>query len=240
MKYKFKGREKEYMKEYCLKNKSALRENARKWAKENPERVKENQRTWVVKNRERIRENKRKRYAKNPKRVLEVNRRWSVKNPERIKETQRKWAAKNPEKRKEYVRKSKAKHPETRRKWNKNKRATDPNWRLRQNLGTRISRVLGGTNKSANTMTLIGCTIKELWIHLESSPKWEPWMTRENYGRSGGWDIDHIKACANFNLTDPKQQRICCNWSNLQPMEHIENIKKGAKIISGDITSLKM
>ena len=231
-------KDKEYNRQWRLKNKGKCRERARKWAKENPERVKENNRNWVVKNRERIRENKRKRYAKNPKRVLEENRRWTVKNPERTKENQRKWNAKNPEKRKETNRKSIAKHPETRRKWRKNKRATDPNWRLRQNLGTRISRVLGGTNKSASTMKLIGCTIEELWVHLES--KFEPWMTRENYGRSGGWDIDHIKACANFDLTDPKQQRICCNWSNLQPMEHIENIKKRDKIILGDIISPKM
>ena len=78
-------------------------------------------------------------------------------------------------------------------------------------------------------MELIGCTLEQLWVHLESSPKWEPWMTRENYGRSGGWDIDHIKACVNFDSTDPTHQRECMNWSNLQPMEHIENIKKGGR-----------
>jgi len=213
MPYKDKEKDKEYQHQYYLKNKNKNKnknkERARKWAKENPERVKEE------------------------------NRRWTVKNPERTKENRRKWNAKNPERVKETNRKSIAKHPDTRRKWKKNKRATDPNWRLRQNLGTRISRALAGTDKSANTMKLIGCTIEELWVHLESSPRWEPWMTRKNYGRSGGWDIDHIKACANFDLTDPKQQRICCNWSNLQPMEHIENIKKRDKVILGDITSLK-
>ena len=148
----------------------------------------------------------------------EQRKQWYSKNTEKVRESNRKWKEANPEKVRESNRK----------------------WRLRQNLGTRISRVLGGTNKSANTMALIGCTIEELWIHLESSPKWEPWMTRENYGRSGGWDIDHIRPCVSFDLTDPKQQRICCNWSNLQPMEHIENIKKRDKIIPGDITSPKM
>ena len=76
-------------------------------------------------------------------------------------------------------------------------------------------------------MELIGCTMDELWIHLESSPNWETWMTRENYGRSGGWDVDHIKPCCKFDLTDPIQQHACFHWSNLQPMEHIANIKKG-------------
>jgi hypothetical protein len=75
-------------------------------------------------------------------------------------------------------------------------------------------------------MELIGCTIEELWLHLES--QFEPWMTRENYGKKG-WDIDHIKACSKFDFTDPAQQRECMNWSNLQPMEHIKNISKGTK-----------
>ena len=75
-------------------------------------------------------------------------------------------------------------------------------------------------------MKLIGCTPDELRQHLES--KFEPWMNWENQGL-GGWDMDHIKACFHFNLEDPKQQRACFNWSNLQPMEHIANLKKGNK-----------
>jgi hypothetical protein len=51
-------------------------------------------------------------------------------------------------------------------------------------------------------------------------------MTWKNHGL---WDVDHIKACTNFDLTDSEQQRACFNWSNLQPLEHIANIKKGAK-----------
>ena len=45
----------------------------------------------------------------------------------------------------------------------------------------------------------------------------------------GNWDVDHIKACAKFNLTYPEQQRECFHWSNLQPLEHIGKIKKGAR-----------
>ena len=48
----------------------------------------------------------------------------------------------------------------------------------------------------------------------------------ENHGL---WDIDHIKAMSSFDLSDPAQQHACCHWSNLQPMEHIENIRKGVK-----------
>ena len=103
------------------------------------------------------------------------------------------------------------------------------NFRIIINLRTRLTKVLKGTRKSARTIKLLGCTIEELWQHLESSSTWEPWMARENYGRSGGWDIDHIKACSKFDLTAPEQQQICCHWSNLQPMEHVANMKKGSR-----------
>jgi len=93
-------------------------------------------------------------------------------------------------------------------------------------LASRIRSALKGKIKSASTMKLIGCTVDELRSHLESL--FESWMTWENQGR-GGWDIEHIKACFHFNMADPEQQRACFNWSNLQPMEHIANLQKGAR-----------
>ena len=49
-------------------------------------------------------------------------------------------------------------------------------------------------------------------------------MTVENYGL---WHIDHIKPCALFDLTDPKQQEECFHYTNLQPLWAIDNIRKG-------------
>jgi hypothetical protein len=112
------------------------------------------------------------------------------------------------------------------KEYSRNKTKNDPNFRLTKNLRKRIWDALKGKNKSASTMELIGCTIEELWTHLES--KFEPWMTRKNYGK-GGWDVDHIEACSKFDQTYPEQQRKCFHWSNLQPMEHIANMKKGAR-----------
>ena len=73
-------------------------------------------------------------------------------------------------------------------------------------------------------MKLLGCTIEELWQHLEK--QFQLGMTKENYGK---WHVDHRKACAKFDLTDPEQQRECFHWSNLQPLWAIDNIKKGAR-----------
>ena len=140
-------------------------------------------------------------YLKNIEHIKE----YRLKNKERIKE----WFLKNKQHTRDYER---------------NKYKTDINYKLRMLCRSRILAALKGNSKSASTMELIGCTIDELRSHLESL--FEPWMTWENHG-VGGWDIDHIKACTKFDLTCPLQQRECCHWSNLQPMEHIANMKKG-------------
>ena len=77
-------------------------------------------------------------------------------------------------------------------------------------------------------MKIIGCTVEELFKHFESCSTWEPWMTRESYGR-GGWDVDHIIPITKWDQNCPVQFAKCWHKSNLQPMEHIANIKKGAK-----------
>ena len=77
-------------------------------------------------------------------------------------------------------------------------------------------------------MKIIGCTVEELFKHFESCSTWDSWMTRENYGK-GGWDVDHIIAVAKWDQNCPLQFIACWDKSNLQPMEHIANIKKGAK-----------
>ena len=107
-----------------------------------------------------------------------------------------------------------------------NKLKTDPNFKLTMQLRHRIYLALKvkGISKSKRTMKLLGCTVEELWKHLES--KFQPGMTKENYGK---WHVDHIKPCASFDLTDPKQQFICFHYTNLQPLWAKDNIRKGAK-----------
>jgi hypothetical protein len=39
--------------------------------------------------------------------------------------------------------------------------------------------------------------------------------------------VDHIKACTEFDLTDPAQQAICFHYTNLQPLWSVDNIRKG-------------
>ncbi len=106
--------------------------------------------------------------------------------------------------------------------------ASDASFRLRSNLASLITvsiRKRFGA-KAHKTTDLIGCTVDELRQHLEA--RFTDDMSWDNYGRDG-WHIDHIRPCASFDLTDPKQQRQCFHYTNLQPLWAADNIRKGAK-----------
>ena len=236
-----KKSKKEYHKEWRLKNVERLKERKKEWYLKNKEQIKE----YLLKNIEQIKEQRKKYYLKNIEQIKE----YQLKNKEYIKEKKREYYLKNIEQRKEYLLKNREhilaqkkehylknieqikeyhrrpKTQERRRNRVNNRYNTDINFRLLTICRARVYKALKGFDKSASTMELIGCTPDELRSHIES--KFEPWMNWENQGK-GGWDIEHIKACFHFNLEDSEQQRACFNWSNLQPMEHIENIKKGA------------
>jgi len=74
---------------------------------------------------------------------------------------------------------------------------------------------------------MLGCTINELWIHLEK--QFKQGMTRQNHGK---WHIDHIIPCVSFDLTKPEEQSKCFHYTNLQPLWASENLAKGSKISS--------
>ena len=108
------------------------------------------------------------------------------------------------------------------------KRKTDPHTKIRDNLSLRMRLALKEQNltKRNTTAALVGCSIPFLKKYLEN--KFKKGMNWKNQGRYG-WHIDHIKPCASFDLSDPKQQLKCFNYKNLQPLWAEENIKKSNK-----------
>ncbi len=108
------------------------------------------------------------------------------------------------------------------------KRKIDPHTKIRDNLSLRMRLALKEQNltKRNTTAALVGCSIPFLKKYLEN--KFKKGMNWKNQGRYG-WHIDHIKPCASFDLSDPRQQLKCFNYKNLQPLWAEENIKKSNK-----------
>ena len=167
-------------------------------------------RDYNKKNKEKIKEY----YIKNKEKINEQRKEYIIKNKEKIKE-----------KRKEYRIKNKEKINEQR----KERIKTDLNFKFRSYIRTRLINAIKRQYglKAQSSMELLGCSIEDARKHLES--KFDLFMTWENHGSY--WHIDHIIPCASFDLTDPEQQKKCFHYTNLQPLEAIENIKKSDKIL---------
>jgi hypothetical protein len=119
------------------------------------------------------------------------------------------------------------------RNWTKIQRQTNPQWKLKQVLRGRYLDALkrhttgGKVNKRHSAIELIGCDIEFYKQYLEQ--QFKPDMTWENHGVL--WEIDHIKPCAAFDLTNIEQQKQCFNYINTQPLYKIDNRSKGDKYL---------
>lgn len=105
------------------------------------------------------------------------------------------------------------------------KMRTDVQYALKHRLRTRFSLAVRKDTKVGSAVRDLGCSILELKLYLEQ--KFHIGMTWENYGSV--WHIDHIIPLAVFDLTDRRQVKKVCHWSNLQPLFAKDNLSKGGK-----------
>ena len=94
-------------------------------------------------------------------------------------------------------------------------------------MATALYRALKSKKSGRKWELLVGYTVNDLIKHLES--KFDDKMSWDNYGSY--WEVDHIKPRSLFNYICPedKEFKECWELSNLQPLEAIENMKKGNK-----------
>lgn len=138
---------------------------------------------------------------------------------------------------KNYYEKNKKRLNKYKNEYDKRKRKIDIIFKLLCNVRIRLSQVLKNNKKSLSMAKLLGCTIDELRLYLKS--QFKEGMTWDNYGTGYNgkgmqeWHIDHIKPCASFDLSVPKQQQECFHYTNLQPLWAEENRKKLARENNG-------
>ena len=84
-----------------------------------------------------------------------------------------------------------------------------------------------GIRKNCRTADWLGCSPAELRDYIAA--KFEDGMTWENFGE---WEVDHIRPCASFDLTDPVQRLSCFHFTNLQPLWRGDNRRKSAKLLA--------
>ena len=100
----------------------------------------------------------------------------------------------------------------------------NPLYKIGHSLRSSIRRSLFtiSESKSSRTTEILGCSIDELKLHLES--QFEPWMEWGNYGNpedgiyepNKTWDIDHIIPIS--TAITPEDVLKLNNFNNLQPL----------------------
>lgn len=147
-----------------------------------------------------------------------------------IAKRQKEYRLKNADNIKKYRQDNIIKIREKRRISNNNKNKQDVNFRILKNLRSRTRFALKkwDTIKSDTTVLLLGCDVDEFKIYFCSlftdGMNWDEFM-------NGNIHIDHIIPCSSFDLIKEEEQKKCFNYSNLQPLWAIDNLRKGTKIL---------
>lgn len=127
---------------------------------------------------------------------------------------------------KEYNIKNKNKIRDYYKIYNKFKLKNDIQFKINKSLRDRFRHAIINKQKVGSAVRDLGCTIDELKLHIEK--QFKPGMAWDNWGHQT-WHIDHIKAFANFDLTDRNQLLQACHYTNLQPMWAKDNFSKGKR-----------
>lgn len=90
-------------------------------------------------------------------------------------------------------------------------------------------------------LNLLGCTPSQFQRYVEQ--QFEDWM---NWNNQGGrdphirtWELDHIKAAAQHDLTNEDDLERMNHWSNFQPLEWQDNARKSSEEVDGFEWSLE-
>lgn len=110
---------------------------------------------------------------------------------------------------------------EWQKKYQKKRREEDILFRLSGNLRGRISKFI--KNKSNPTKVIIGLDMDDFKKYIESL--FTHGMSWDNYGE---WHIDHIIPLSSAKNEDEIIK--LCHYTNLQPLNGIDNIRKSNKI----------
>lgn len=147
------------------------------------------------------------------------------KNSTKRKQYRKEYLDNNPDKREKMnnqVKEWRQKNPKYITDWIDNKIKTDPNYYLKSRISNSLGMSLKG-GKLEKTVWYLGCSIKDLKIHLEK--QFTEGMNWDNKGKFG-WHIDHIKPLNTFNLENIDEIKACWHYTNLRPLWWYDNIRR--------------
>lgn len=171
-------KEKNYKREWYLKNKERILEKCKLYYKENYESLKE-------------------RREENKEHLNEKCKNWREENKEYVKQYKKDYNKENAEHIKKQRKEYKSNYKERRNILLKEKKENDKLFNLSCRIRASISKSFkqSGFKKTSKTCIILDCTFEEFKNHIES--QFESWMNWNNHGLYNGefnfgWDLDHI------------------------------------------------
>ena len=172
-----------------------------------------------------------KRLKEHPEKCRASYRRWAAKNIEREHERKKKWNRDNAQRCRENNRRWEKANKLRRRQYKSEKYKRDKNFKLAACLRSRLYKTLRKYLHGCEISAIrdLGCTTEEAVAWIES--QFVSGMSWNNWGcKTGDWSLDHIFPLSRTNSSDRIELLKVCHYTNLRPMWHIDNMKKGAKI----------
>jgi hypothetical protein len=175
-------------------------------------------------------------YLKKKNEILPKMKEYQKLNKEKINEYAKQWYSNSKEKRKEYYIKHHQLNKEKINEYHKHYRITntdyiknyvkerydtDPLFRLKHIMRSSMNRYVRGY-KNNKTENMVGCSIKELKLHLEK--QFLPGMNWDNH-KINGWHVDHIIPLS--SARNKEEAYKLCHYTNLQPLWAGDNWSKG-------------
>lgn len=144
---------------------------------------------------------------------------------EKYKEHNQEYYQTHKEKHKEYYKIYHKTHKKERNEYERGRRKNDPNHKLIHTLRDRLYKAVKRNTKSGSAVRDLGCTISELKLYLEKQ-----FTEGMNWTNHGEWHIDHRIPLFSFDLTNREELLKAVNYTNLQPLWKIDNIRKSSKL----------
>ena len=204
---------------------AADKERLAKYMADNAETIRVKQAEKYQLKREHYKEKARSHYHQNKEAINERNRKYQKENAEHLKKKANEYRAANREKARAWARKYGKVHRAKLTEKLREKRRSDPMFRLKDAIRGSIRAYLGSKKtRRGSTFEIVGCTPDFLREHLER--QFKPGMTWDNYGSH--WHVDHRIPLASGRTSD--EVKGLSHWTNLQPLEALENLIKSDKV----------
>lgn len=213
-------------------NKDAKTAYNHKYYSENNQRILQQKSEYYVLNKDTIRVKVKAYIKNNADKVTKCRRNHYQKNAEVIKNKRKEYYEANRdivlEKDKVYKAKFRDRYNKNKKAWKAKKYATDIQFNLNEKISSGIRISLHNRKCGRRWEELVGYTITELIVHIESlfisGMNWEKVLNGEIH-------IDHKRPKASFNFTnsDDEDFKKCWSLDNLQPLWAEDNLKKRDK-----------